>query len=96
MNPVHKSLVRPILLGGMERVPLVIVLFFAGLFVLFQTPAAIASGLLIAAVGIVVLRRTAEWDPEYFRVLHRRLKFGRYYGPVPLDAHRKEYSFWQL
>ena len=96
MNPVHKSLVQPILLGGMERVPLVIVLFLAGLFMLVQTPATVTAGLLIATVGIVVLRRTAEWDPEYFRVLCRRLKFGRYYGPVPLDAHRKEYSFWQL
>lgn len=96
MNPVHKSLVRPILLGGMERVPLVIVLFLAGLFVLFQTPATVVCGLLIAGIGVVVLRRTAEWDPEYFRVLYHRLKHGRYYGPVPLDAHRKEYSFWQL
>lgn len=96
MNPVHKSLVRPILLGGMERVPLVIVLFIAGLFVLIQTPATVVSGILIAVIGIIVLRRTAESDPEYFRVLYRRLKYGRYYGPVPLDAHRKEYSFWQL
>ncbi len=96
MNPVHKSLVRPILLGGMERVPLVIVLLVAGLFVLLQTPATVVSGLLIAVVGIVVLRRIAEWDPEYFHVLYRRLKYGRHYGPVPLDSHKKEYSFWQL
>ena len=80
----------------MERVPLVIVLFVAGLLVLLQTPVSVAIGLLTAGIGVIVLRRTAEWDPEYFRVLYHRLKSGRYHGPVPLDMQRKEYSFWQL
>lgn len=96
MNPVRKSLVRPILLGGMERVPLVILLFLSGVFILFQTPASVASGLVILGTGIFVLRRTAERDPEFFHVLFRRLKYGRYHGPVPLDSNRQETDFWRL
>ena len=94
MTPVRRSLTQPVLLGGMERVPLVLVLFAAGVFVLFQTPASIVSGLLVAGAGVLILRRVAERDPQYFRVLCRRLKYGRCYGPVPLDAGRREHGFW--
>lgn len=94
MHPVRKALVQPVLLGGMERVPLVIVLFVAGVFVLFQTVASIVIGLLIAAAGVIALRRTAEHDPQYFHVLYRRLKYGSVYGAVPLDA--KESDWWQV
>ncbi|MDE2772184.1 MAG: VirB3 family type IV secretion system protein [Gemmatimonadota bacterium] len=96
MHPVRRALVQPILLGGMERVPLVLVLFVGGLFVLLQTPATIVTGLVIVAVGVVILRRTAEADPQYFHVLIRRLRYGRYYGPVPLDARKRESRFWQM
>lgn len=95
MHPVRKALTQPVLLGGMERVPLVLVLFVAGVFVLVQTPASIVSGLVIAGAGVFVLRRTAEQDPQYFAVLYRRLKYGRYYGSVPLDAGRRDHRFWQ-
>ena len=94
MHPVRKALVQPVLLGGMERVPLVIVLFVAGVFVLFQTVASIVTGLLIAAVGVAALRRTSEHDPQYFHVLYRRLKYGSVYGAVPLDA--KVSDWWQV
>ena len=95
MNPVRRSLTRPVLLGGMERVPLVLVLFVAGVLVMLQTPATVLSGLLVAGAGVVVLRRVAEHDPQYFHVLYRRLGSGRYHGPVPLDARRREYGFWR-
>lgn len=96
MNPIRKSLVTPPLLGGMERVPLVVLLFVAGVFVLFQTPASVLSGLLLAGAGVVILRRIAEADPQYFQVLYRRLKYHRYHGAVPLDAARPEYKFWHM
>ena len=95
MTPVRRALTQPVLLGGMERVPLVIVLFVAGVFILFQTPASIASGLLVAGAGVTILRRVADRDPQYFSVLRRRLKYGRYHGPVPLDAGRGEHGFWE-
>ena len=94
MHPVRKALVQPVLLGGMERVPLVIVLFIAGVFVLFQTIASIVVGLLIAAAGVIALRRTAEHDPQYFHVLYRRLKYGSIYGAVPLDT--KASDWWRV
>ena len=94
MHPVRKALVQPVLLGGMERGPLVIVLFVVGVFVLFQTVASIVTGLLIAAVGVIALRRTAERDPQYFDVLYRRLKYGSVYGAVPLDT--RDSDWWQV
>ena len=94
MHPVRKALVQPVLLGGMERVPLVIVLFVAGVFVLFQSALSIIVGLLIAAAGVIALRRTAEHDPQYFHVLYRRLKFGSVYGAVPLDA--EDSDWWEV
>ncbi len=94
MHPVRKALVQPVLLGGMERVPLVIVLFVAGVFVLFQTVASIVVGLLIAAAGVIALRRTAERDPQYFHVLYRRLKYGSIHGAVPLDT--KVSDWWHV
>ena len=94
MHPVRKALVQPVLLGGMERVPLVIVLFVAGVFVLFQTVASIVVGLLIAAAGVIALRRTAEHDPQYFHVLYRRLKYGSIHGAVPLD--KKVSDWWRV
>ena len=79
----------------MERVPLVLVLFMAGVFVLVQTPASIITGMVIAGADMVVLCRTAKQDPHYFAVLYRRLKCGRYCGSVPLDAGGRDYRFWQ-
>ncbi len=95
MHPVRNALTQPVLLVGMERFPLVLVLFVAGVFVLVLKPAAIISGLIISGAGVIVLRRTAEQDSQYFAVLYSRLKYGRYHGSVPLDAGERDYRFWQ-
>ncbi|MDE2911593.1 MAG: hypothetical protein OXL68_01530 [Paracoccaceae bacterium] len=58
----------------------------------------IVTGPVIVAValGTVVLGRSAEADPQYFHVLIWRLRYGRYYGPVPFDARKRKFRFWQL
>ena len=77
-NPTFRSLWRPILWTGMERIPgalwilLILMLVVMGLMLAGDY---IATVLIVAAgtVGTVYLRKIAEKDPQLFRVWFRRL-----------------------
>ena len=76
------------MLQQMQDIALEPALFVAGvIIVLFPTVASIVVGLLIAAAGVIALRRIAEHDPQYLHVLYRRLKYGSIYTAVPLDTN---------
>lgn len=76
--PVHRSLVRPLLMLGGERELVLMLAMIAGIFILslFQLWAAIA-GVLIWMVGMFFLQRMGERDPKLSKVFFRSLMYSR-------------------
>jgi len=76
--PVHRSLIRPMLLMGGERELVLMLAMVAGIFILslFQVWAAI-TGVLIWMVGVFFLQRMGEHDPKLSKVFVRLLKYSR-------------------
>jgi type IV secretory pathway TrbD component len=90
-TPTFKSLTRPLLVAGGERVPMALV----ALFVLLpacgawfgRSLAALATAVFMATVGVGFLRFMAKRDPQMFEVAGRFYSFReRFYparAPVP-------------
>jgi len=76
--PVHRSLVRPMLVMGGERELVMMLGMIAGIFIVsfFQVWAAI-SGILMWVIGIFFLQRMGEKDPRLSKVFIRSLKYSR-------------------
>lgn len=95
--PVHRSLVRPLLLMGGERELVLMLAILAGIFILslFKLWAAIA-GVALWVVGIYALNRAAEHDPKLSKVLARSAKYmlkkhiPSAATPFALPSHGKE------
>lgn len=81
--PVHRSLVRPMLLLGGERELVLMLAMIAGIFILslFQVWAAV-TGVAIWTVGMFFLQRMGERDPMLSKVFVRSLRYSkkRYIG----------------
>ncbi|WP_419739482.1 VirB3 family type IV secretion system protein [Ruegeria sp.] len=83
-NPIYRSLTRPILWMGMERVPGALLVLGTGTLALAGLMLAgnyIATALILGAGGAstVGFARLAEHDPAFFRTLARRLKYDDIY-----------------
>jgi len=76
--PVHRALVRPLLLMGAEREPIMMLGLVAGVFIIsiFKWWAA-AFGVALWLVGSFFLRRLAEKDPIFSKVIMRSARFMR-------------------
>ncbi len=85
---VYPSLVRPILVGGVEREPMLVVLgAVAGLVAAFRpNPVTYSLAVLVVVVGLPRLRRLARRDPQFFAVLRRHLHAAGFY---PRRAHHE-------
>ena len=77
---IRRSLYRPVTWMGMERIPgALFVLCFAGLGLMgfMYAKAYISTGFLVvcAAAGAVGLRKIAEYDPIFFKVINQRKNY---------------------
>jgi type IV secretory pathway TrbD component len=87
VTPLHRSLLTPVLLFGVERsVALPLLLAAAGLVFGFPpnwvTP---TLGVLLLAAGLPALRRWTRRDPWAVQILRRHLRTAGFYPP--LAAH---------
>ena len=83
-NSIHRSLVRPDLVAGCERGPLVLSVALAFAFVIiFQKPFFIIVGILIIVLGFPFLRWMAKQDPFMYRILIRHYIYKDYYPAHP-------------
>ena len=80
-TPLHASLVRPVLLGGGEREPVVINVVAIAALVLGMGPhpLTLAVALVLATAGHAALVLAARSDPQMWRVYTRHLRYGRFY-----------------
>jgi type IV secretion system protein VirB3 len=76
-TPVHRSLVRPVLLGGAERAPAIVnatTMLGIGLGPGFHWPNILLGAFLGTAVHML-LRWMAKRDPQFFAVYLRHLSY---------------------
>lgn len=76
--PVHRSLVRPMLLLGGERELVLMLAMIAGIFILslFQVWAAI-TGIVIWSIGMFFLQRMGERDAKLSKVFIRAFRYSK-------------------
>ena len=83
-SPIHKSLIRPDLIFGCERTPLVLIICVAFIFiVILQKPLLAGYGLLVAVIGIPILRKAAKRDPLSYRILIKHFGYKSHYNAHP-------------
>jgi type IV secretion system protein VirB3 len=77
--PVHRSLVRPMLLLGGEREPVMMLGMISGIFILslFRWWT-VAIGVGLWMVGLFFLQRIAEKDPIMSKTFSRSLKYRKF------------------
>jgi type IV secretory pathway TrbD component len=85
---IHPSLVRPVLIGGAEREPMVVVLGLVAALVTAFRPNLVTYSLaaLLILVGLPRLRRLARRDPQFFAVLRRHVHVAGYYPARPVHC----------
>lgn len=83
-HPVHRSLTRPDLVAGCERMPLVFLFSLAFVFIIIlQKPIVIGIGIAIMIFGIPGLRIMAKRDPMMYRIWMRHYSYKSAYSPHP-------------
>lgn len=82
-NLIHRSLYRPLLFVGCERLPFTIVVAIGGALIMAYMSLGITLGVfLLYLISIIWIRRINENDPQYFRCLYRYLRYYQDYYPV--------------
>ena len=80
---IHKSLYKPALFVGCERLPFTIIVTVGGVVMTaYQNLVAFIMVLLFYLIGIVLIRRVNDSDPQFFRCLVRYLSFYSEYYPA--------------
>lgn len=88
----YPSLVRPVLVGGVEREPMVVLIgLVAALATAFRpNPVTYSLALLLVVAGLPRLRRLARRDPQLFAVVRRHIHTAGFYFARPRhDAPRR-------
>ncbi|MDQ5920643.1 MAG: Type secretory pathway, VirB3-like protein [Pseudomonadota bacterium] len=82
-NIIHKSLSKPVLFVGCERLPFTIVVTVGGVLIMaYQTILVFILVLFYYLVSIMLIRRVNEHDPQFFRCLMRYLQFYQDFYPA--------------
>jgi type IV secretion system protein VirB3 len=80
--PVHRALVRPMLLMGGERELVMMSGLIAGIFIVsFLKVWSITFGVVLWLVSVYFLRRMAEKDPVMSKVFIRSIRYPKYLLP---------------
>lgn len=80
---VHRSLYRPILFVGCERLPFIVITTLGGVMIMaYQTLWMILAVLAFYLFSIIWVRRVNETDPQFFKCLYRYLRYYQDYYPA--------------
>ena len=80
--PIYRALHQPILLGGAERSPAIMLATASvGVAMNGMTVVALSIGLLLWFVGFPLLRLAAKSDPKMIEVYRRSTLYRGYYPP---------------
>ena len=82
-TPIHRSLYRPLLFVGCERLPFTIIVAMGGAVIMaYQNLWVIGFVLVFYLVNIILIRRVNENDPQFFWCLYRYLRYYVDYYPA--------------
>jgi len=82
-NAIHRSLYKPILFVGCERLPFIIITTICGVLIMaYQTLLICGISLLIYFIIVSLIRRVNKVDPQYFKCLWRYIRFFNDYYPA--------------
>ena len=80
---IHRSLYRPLLFVGCERLPFTIVVAIGGAAIMaYQNLWVVGIVLAFYLISILLIRRVNEDDPQFFRCLYRYLLHYADYYPA--------------
>jgi type IV secretory pathway TrbD component len=80
--PIHRSLYKPLLFVGCERLPFTLIVVIGGAVIMaYMSLFVTLSVLVFYLVSIILIRRVNESDPQYFRCLYRYLRYYQDYYP---------------
>ena len=85
---IDEAMLRPPQLFGCERTPFLAVIFFATFVTVVGfgiTLSGIVGGVMLAAAGIMLLRRIAVYDPFYFAIMFEAARYPRHMPDVLPD-----------
>ena len=82
-NKIHKSLYKPVLFVGCERLPFTLVTVFLGFVLLqYQSIGVIFSVLVLYLLSVALIRRVNQYDSQFFLCVYRFLLYYQDYYPV--------------
>lgn len=82
-TPIHRSLYKPLLFMGCERLPFTLIVAIGGAIIMAYTNLLVTLGVLVFyLLCIGVIRRINETDPQYFWCLYRYLRYYQDYYPA--------------
>lgn len=77
---IHKSLYRPILFVGCERLPFTIVVTIGGVLIMaYQTILILVFVLIFYCLSLILIRKVNEHDPQFFMCMARFLRYSNDY-----------------
>lgn len=80
---IHKSLYKPALFVGCERLPFTLVVTLGGIMIMaYQTMTVFILVFLYYMLSLILIRRVNEYDPQFFRCLVRYLRYYQDYYPA--------------
>ena len=85
---IDEAMLRPPQLFGCERAPFLAVIFLATFVTVMGfgiTLSGIVGGVMLAAAGIMLLRRIAVYDPFYFAIMFEAARYPRHMPDVLPD-----------
>ncbi|MBY0380049.1 MAG: VirB3 family type IV secretion system protein [Burkholderiales bacterium] len=83
INIIHKSLYKPVLFVGCERLPFTLITLCCGLIIMeYQSTTAIILSIIIYFISIMMVRRVNIEDAQYFQCLYRYIRFYLDYYPA--------------
>ncbi len=86
-TPIHRSLTRPLLLGGAERELVLVngILIAALVFGVGFHWVSVSIAILLATVGHWALMRAARYEPRLNRIYVRHVRYQPYYPARPMS-----------
>lgn len=82
-NQIYRSLYKPVLFVGCERLPFTLVVAIGGGVIMAYQSLWITIMVFMFYIALIILiRRVNERDPQYFRCLYRYLRYYQDYYPA--------------
>lgn len=79
---IHRSLCKPILFVGCERLPFTLIVTIGGVLIMaYQSLLIMGLVLIFYISSIILIRRINEEDPQFFKCLYRYLRYYTDYYP---------------